>query len=379
MTMYPFPERTEQKSTAISFPAVQIDSEFRVLHANEVAAECGVIVGEYLLPPASDSNENCRLWHEACLRWAADSPLDPLSEDAQHVRVRLTGFHGFRLADIVYSCSLGGVYATAFLYRSPRYYWQHSRALTDTYGSYKTYVQDCLARLRKECSALLRGDKLASESTSQSIEEFLAAAAFLSRLPFFSPDCKRLFRLSFLLDTYLSDILPQMRLIDCRILRTESDGSDLSLPTDITAMFLLWTVLFRLLNDMADDRCIHVGWSRYGEDGEIRFSVRTRRLADLPTHIASISVLASYLPSLKMPLNTADYLAGCLDCYLDLHPDPAGGTLTFSLYIPEEKQIPDFKSPRESQTLLKEAILCLRGLLRVTGDAPTAPPEAAEE
>lgn len=362
-----------------ALPAVRIDSAFRILHVNEAAALCGVQIGETLLTPASAPSEAFRLWHEACLRGAADSPLDPLPETTPHIRLRLNAFHGFRLADIVYTYSLDRSYATAVLYRSHKQFFRLASALTGHDDDYARHTDEYLARLRAECVSLLAGDTYARQSTAKDLEELLSAVLFVSRIHTSTINSKRLFRLSFLLNTYLSEVLPQLRPIDCQIVCTPPDDGDISLPTDITAMFLLWTVLLRLLNDIGDDRCIRIAWNRYGEDGEIRFSAHTHRLAALPTHIPSISVLAAHLPFLELPLHTADYLSGCLDCYLDLHPDPAAGEITFSLYIPEEKQIPDFKSPGESAELLKEAIRCLRGMSRLTENDATAPPKAKAE
>lgn len=373
------PLLTESEAPAVSIPAVRIDESFRILYANEAALLQGVQVGEHLLPPASDAAEICRLWHEACLRGGADSPIDPLEEEAQHVRVRIAAFHGFRLADIVYTYSLGTPCATAFLYRSSRYFFRITSALSEQPDRYIRQIQEHLDLLREKSVALLESEEYAGRPCREAMYELMTANAFLARMHLSAAEHKRQFRMSFLLDTYLSGILPQMHFIDCRIVRAEPDGGDITLPTDLTAMFLLWTAILRVLNDIADDRCIRIGGNRYGDDGEIRFSAHTARLAALPAHIPSVSVLASYLPPLRMFLQTADYLAGCLDCYLDLHPDPAAGVLTLSLYIPKEKHIPDFKSPRESRDLLREAIVCMRGLRRLKEDAPTAPPEAAEE
>ncbi len=379
MSPFSYPGVIAEKPLSAAMPTIIIDGAFRVLQINEAAAQCGVQVGEYMLPPDSDAAVHCRLWHEACLQGAAASLIDPLEETPRHIRVRISAFHGFRLADIVYTYSLGKPCAAAVLYRSSRQFFRLTDALTDGTDVFSRHTRTQLDRLQERYVSLLQSDGYDAKQTREALLECTAANAFLSRIHLCAADCKRRFHVPFLLDTYLSEVLPQIRSIDCRVLRTDSPKSDISLPTDAAALFLLWTLLLTVLNDLADDRCVRVGWSRYGKDGEIRFSAHTSRLAALPAHIPSVSVLASYLPSLQLPLYTADYIAGCLDCYLDLYPDPAAGTVTFSLFIPEEKHIPDFKSPREAQSLLGTAILCMRGLFRLLETDATAPLKAAAE
>ncbi len=378
MPTFAYPDAIAEKPLSAAMPTLLIDGAFRILQVNEAAAQCGVQIGEYLLPPDSDAAANCRLWHEACLSGAVDSPIDPLQENPRHVRVRLSAFHGFRLADIVYAYTLGRPRAAAVLYRSSRQFFQLTAALEGGADVFTSHMRTQLDRLQERCASLLQDDGCDWTPAREALLEFTAANAFLSHLPLYTSDCKRRFHVSFLLDAYLSEILPLMHFVDCRVLRTDSDDGDVALPTDAAAMFLLWTLLLTVLNDLADDRLVRVSWSRYGKDGEIRFSAHTTRLTALPAHIPSVSVLASYLPTLQLPLYEADYIAGCLDCYLDLYHD-AAGTVTFSLYIPEEKHIPDFKSPRESQSLLSSAILCMRGLFRLLASDTTAPSEAEAE
>ena len=377
--MFPFPVPTVTGKTPLSasLPTLLIDGTFRILQINEAAALCGVQIGEYLLSPDADA-KSLRLWHEACLGGAADTPLDPLSEEPLHIRIRIDAFHGFRLADIVYTYSLSKPRAAVVLYRSSRQFFRITEALSDDANSLVRRTQHRLDCLSERCVALLMHG-ISDSGTQDALLEYAAANALLTRIHLSAADCKRRFHISFLLNAYLSDVLPQMRGIDCRILRTPDAACDLSLPTDASAMFLLWTLIITVLNDLADDRCIRIGWNRYGEDGEIRFTAHTSRLTALPAHIPGVSVLAPYLPSLQIQLDAADYIAGCLDCYLDLYTDPAAGRITFSLYIPEEKHIPDFKSPAESGDLLGTAILCMRGMLRLQTDGTTAPSEAREE
>lgn len=379
MTSFAYPAFLSEKPLYAAMPILTADSDFRVLQVNEAAALCGVQPGEYMLQPDSRTAVSCRLWHEACLRRTTDSPIDPLAETPRHVRVRITAFHGFRLADIVYTCSLGQPCATVILYRSARQFFRLTDALTDGTDVFSSRTQTQIDRLQSRCAAILQDGGYAPERMREVLLEFTAANAFLSRLHLCSTDRKRRFHVPFLLRTYLSEILPQLPGIDCRILQSDSDSEDIALPTDAAAVFLLWTLLLTVMNDLADDRCIRVSWNRYGNDGEIRFSAHVSRLSALPAHIPSVSVLADYLPSLQAQLHNADYIAGCLDCYLDLYTDAAAETVTFSLYIPEEKRTPDFKSPGEAQHLLDTAVLCMRGLLRLLKTDTTAPSEAEAE
>ncbi len=367
-----------KEQSLLTVPFVALDAKFRILSANGAAKAAGILPGECLSCPAGRETEDFLKEHEA--RFFETEPLfpDALPKDRAAFRLRIAPFHGFRMAYILYEHTLRGHFATAFLFASPRDFLPFAPE-TDRDGRNATaLLKDSLAQLKERCSRLLQNADENGRDTTETLEEFLQASLFLTRVlaPFSpeSPEGRRLFRLSRLWEAYAAGVLPNLTFADKENVVPENCGEDLFLPVDAPVLFLLWTTLLYLLSDLGDGGEISVSRHIYGKDGEMRFSAKVPTLPTAARRQSDLSGLAATLPRLSPQILLAQHLAGISAAYLDLLTDKKENRITFSLYIPEEKPIPNFKSPADAETLLTEAIRSVRGSLTVFG----APSQSAD-
>ena len=362
----PLPKKTDPDLFSL-IPSVQTDGDLRILGVNDAAARAGIRPGETVRTRNETEAQRFREWYASCVR-ASQTAAYGTDCETGTIRLPLTAFHAFRTALVRFEYSLAGSFATVVLFRS-----QKEFLLSPIHASQQTekaasFFSAHFLRLRKECETLLRTPEIDRAELAETLGSLLSAMSFSARIlaPIAAENQKdkRLFSLSSLVNTYVADVLPSLDTVDCHV-EYVSDGEDVLLPVDTSALFLLLSILFSLMNSLSADGCIRLSHSRYGQDGEFRLSTAYER--DLPplSHITSLASLSPLLPETEMQLFAADYLASVTDSYPDVSADPAKKQLTLSLYIPYEKQAEDFKSPKGVKEDLQEACRCMRGFFRI--------------
>ncbi len=334
-----------------SLPLVELDQDLTVLSANEAARVKGIQPGESLPPPAYRRLEELRAVHRARFLETDGILSDPLCEREDAFRCPIGHFHGFRLAYILYDHSLSGHRALAVLFSS------HKESLSFTMqlgsrGGYTGRIQEMLSAFRRECENLQRGAAVGTPPAEELLS-LLSASALLTRLV--SPALQdesgevHLCSLSVLLKTFSKAPIPAAK----SLILTSSD-SDVYLPVDAAAMFLLFAEILRILSYFSLDGTVTASLTRYGEDGEIRFQTVSESASSVPARLFDITELSQRFLPLRDHLRLAEYLAGMQCAYLSLLPGK--DTLSLSLYIPKEKTVPDFKSPEEAERYLAHAL-----------------------
>ncbi len=349
-----------------ALPAIQLDAERRIVSVNDAAEKAGILPGTRFPIPLLWDAEAFSLWHESRLHMAEDPAAFP--GEGEPLRMRISKFHGFHLAYVSYHYALTGNFAEAVLFHSHREYMHAAPYLSRQFARCAKALEMRISQMEDRCDDFLRNPELSPEKISDALRELMAAALFIGRV--FSPILpqrqteRRQFRLSAALSAYFSQVLPQIREIDCQVSYGESENAkDLLLPFDPSAMFLLLTVLLRILNDLSDEGRADISFCRYGRDGEIRFAVNTHRTLPPLSHISDLTALSVLFPQHEVLFVLTDYLAGIQDCSVDFSANPAEGTVLVSLFVPYEKTVPDFKSPLDEEAALKKAARCLRGIL----------------
>ncbi len=358
------PQNTDMLSLV---PTVYTDGELRIVSMNEAAAQVGIRTNETVRVRIERDAERFRHWYEMCTDLLRTASYDTLHTAGQPVRLPLRGFHGFGIAVVRYEHSLAGSFAAVMLFRSMKEFLSCAPLLTDQSEHAAHMFFSHFHRLREHLTELLRSPDVPREALAEQIGDLMAAmslsARLLSPLTAESTKEKRIFSVFSLLDGYLSSVLPHLSFVDCHIehIRTGLD-EDWHMPIDASVLFLLFSVLVSILNEVSADGCIRIEESRYGQDGEIRFSAKTKRQMPPYSHLSALSSLEAALPQMKMQLSAADYLAGITDSYLDVFTDKEASRLGISLYLPFEKKTNDFKSPRGADEDVREACRCMRGL-----------------
>ncbi len=355
-------------------PSVQTDRDLRIIGINDAAAQAGIRTGETLRTRNESEANRFKEWFASCVCTAKNTAHGTVCE-CPSIRLPLSAFHSFRTAIVRFEYSLAGSFATVALFHSQKEFLLSPIHTAEHAEKAAAFFIRHFMCLKNECESLLHTPNRERGTFTEAMESLLSAMSFSARLltPLTAESRKekRLFPLSVLLATYLSDVLPTLRTVDCHI-EYVSDKEDVLLPVDTCALFLLLSLLFTLMNRLSADGCIRVTKSRYGQDGEIRLSVSYAH--DLPpfVHLSALSALSPLLPQPETQLLAADYLAAVTDSYPDVFTDPTEKKLTLSLYIPYEKQTEDFKSPRGAAEDLQAACRCMRGFFRIA-------PEITEE
>ena len=349
-----------------AFPTVQIDAALQIVSVNDAAAKAGILPGTRFPTPLLWDAETFPLWHESLLRMPEDPSAFP--GEGEPIRLRIAAFHGFHLAYVSYHYALAGNFAEAVLFHSHREYMYAAPYLSRQFARCARELEERMFQLEERCGTFLQKTEPSPEEITDTLRELMTAALFIGRV--FSPVLpqrqteKRKFRLSAVLSTYLASVLPGIHGIDCRISYSEEkEAADLLLPFDPSAMFLLLTVLFRILNDLSRETKADVSFHKYGRDGEIRFSFQINRPLPPLYHVSDLTALSALFPQKEMLFVLADYLSGMQDCSLDFSADPRTGSAVLSLFIPYEKTVPDFKSPLDEEAALRKAARCLKGIL----------------
>ncbi len=349
-----------------AFPTVQLDAAMRIVFANDAAKKAGIQPGIRFPVPLLWDEKQFLLWHESRILSLEEAQSFPAL--GEPVRFRIADFHGFHMAYISYQYALTGTFAEVTLFHSHREYMQAAPYLSAQFAHCADNLKRHIEELEERCDAFLQNSRMPQQEISAALRELMAAALFIVRV--FSPvfpqrkaERQRL-RLSAVLNTYLSAVLPEIQEIDCRTTYAEAeDAHDLLLPLDPSSMFLLLTALFRLLSDLSLDGQVDVSLHKYGQDGEIRVSAVTHRAMPPLSNISDFSALSALFPSMEFLFILADYLAGIQDCYLDFFADSYSRAITISLFVPYEKTVSEFKSPLEEEAALAKAKRCLRGIL----------------
>ncbi len=368
--MHPLPLPTEHKNDWLSLPpCVQIDKNLRILAVNDAAARAGVRQGEIL--PIRNAWEMKRLidWYTHSVSEAKNSPFASLPE-ASILRVPLASFSSFRTALIRMEYSLADSFATVLLFRSQEELLRSPFYLSDRLKNVSALFTEHVYLLGEKCTDLFCTDTDRAQLT-ESVDSVLGAILLCTRL--LSPITaeshreKRLFSLSRLLDTFLSEVLPAMHTADVRT-EYSGDGADCLVSADTSVFFLLLGMLFTLMSALSADGILRISENHYARDGELRLSAVTAEALPPLSHISDLPALAALLPQHKAQLLAAEYLSALAQSYLEIFTEPETREITISLYIPYEKQEEDFKSPRGAEEDLYTACRCLRGFFAAQGE-----------